>query len=192
MVHPVPLRRPGEPSRSAAALETMREQYSYRIQFRSRESYVLWFANDPDGIATDDVGRILSFDSHDAVCSYAERNALGVVLESEAGLNLDVVAAWCEQSQPAAVDCHTFLDAWNLFGDVSASTRGGGIGFVGGESQYTPVYDKLVFGCNLPALMGAGEPYHPRWSSDEISRLRTVLRSGLAGFAAHLSDSRPN
>ncbi|HEU4388411.1 MAG TPA: hypothetical protein VFV34_11485 [Blastocatellia bacterium] len=72
-------------------------------------------------------------------------------------LDLDAVARWCEHADARRIECRLLLDAWNFFTDVAASVPGKVRAFVGGFARYTPVYDKLFLGCNLPAVTPEGQ-----------------------------------
>ncbi len=60
------------------------------------------------------------------------------------------------------------------------------------------IYDKLFWGCNIPALTPRGKKYIPLWSAREISIINKVLTEGVRIFRdsvinadAHLTSSSP-
>ena len=97
--------------------------------------------------------------------------------------DFDAIRAWCASSAPA-LDCATLINAWNLLGDLPHAENL----FTWADVRAKGVYDKLFFGCNLPAITPQGERYVPRWKASEIVALKRVLLLGLAEFRARFVD----
>jgi hypothetical protein len=132
-----------------------------------------------DQVVLDDTGMVLEFPSESA--AREARPPVGHVLSSEPATHydFDTVQAWCA-STAAPLDCATLLNAWNLLGDLPHTENL----FTWADVRAKGVYDKLFFGCNLPAITPRGEHYVPTWSRSEISALKRVLLLGLAEFRA--------
>ncbi len=90
---------------------------------------------------------VLEFPSESA--AREARPPVGHVLSSEPATHydFDTVQAWCA-STAAPLDCATLLNAWNLLGDLPHTENL----FTWADVRAKGVYDKLFFGCNLPAI----------------------------------------
>lgn len=60
--------------------------------------------------------------------------------------------------------------------------------FSGDEKFYTEVYDKLFYGCNLPAIRGNGNLYIPKWNRNEIISIAKVMQNGMDIVETNLSE----
>ena len=100
-------------------------------------------------------------------------------------LNLDVVAKWIKikkMKRARQVDCVQFLNAWNLFADLSKSINGN---FDSNQDHTQKIYSKLFWGNNLPAITPEGRFYVPLWSRQELEIMHQVLKQGLLMFRQH-------
>ncbi len=159
--------------------ETVRYLCSARLDGVRR--IFLWDSGDDgaDQVVVDDKGKVLEFPSESAARD--SRPPAGHVLSSEPATHydFDAIQAWCA-STTDTLDCATLLNAWNLLGDLPHAENL----FTWADVRAKGVYDKLFFGCNLPAITPQGEHYVPKWSSSEIAALKRLLRLGLAEFRA--------
>lgn len=139
-----------------------------------------------DQVVLDDKGMVLEFPSESA--ARRARRPPGHVLSSEppTHYDFDAIKAWCASSA-ATLDCATLLNAWNLLGDLPHA----GNLFAWADARARGVYDKLFFGCNLPAITPRGEHYVPTWSASEISALKRLLLLGLAELRARFRRNQP-
>lgn len=101
--------------------------------------------------------------------------------------NLDRVLKDLSRKKPAQLNCQELLAAWNLLGDVSNSVGGS---FDEDKAHAHKIYDKLFWGCNLPAVTPEGKHYVPLWSRGEYSMMRQILGEGLALFRRHIHLQR--
>jgi hypothetical protein len=147
----------------------------------------LWESGDDgfDQVVLDDKGMVLEFPSESAAREF--RPPPGHVLSSEPATHydFDTVLSWCG-SATDTLDCATLLNAWNLLGDLPHVENL----FAWADVRAKGVYDKLFFGCNLPAITPKGEHYVPTWSASEITALKRLLRLGLAEFRARFRRSQ--
>jgi hypothetical protein len=163
----------------------MRKAVRYLCSVRLDGVYriFLWDSGDDgfDRVVVDDQGMLVEFPSESA--AREARRPAGYELSPEpvTHYDLDTVQSWCASST-ASLDCATLLNAWNLLGDLP---HGENL-FTYADERAMGVYDKLFFGCNLPAITPSGRYYVPTWTASEITALKRVLQLGLAEFRARL------
>lgn len=158
-------------------------QYACWYRLDSLDGYLIWHSGAEsswdDGVYVDAEGRVPAFPTLAAVQAFAAE--IGIALEPEEPLlhELDIVARWLDNPEPAAIDCVACLEAWNLFGDVARSV----------DAEFDPdidetrvVYDKLFWGNNLPAMTPEGERFEPVWREEQARQIADVLSTGLAIF----------
>ena len=141
----------------------------------------LWETGDdaPDRVVLDETGAIVTFaDEHAARQSGTE--TLPVTEGQVTRYDLDALEAWCRSVAPIG-ECSPLLNAWNLFGDLPKSDL-----YEAVNEGATPIYDKLFWGCNLPAMTPPGEHYVPTWTETETATLKRLLLLGVAEFRARL------
>jgi len=161
----------------------------YRLQ--GEERYLIWVSNEEDSVVVDANGFVPSFRDLITLHQYAEANHYSLESEAPVRHDLDWVAAW-GKSPAAPVDCVEALSAWNLFRDVAMSIPSKGTAFEKLDSPGLPIYDKLFWGNNLPAVTPPGKRYNPEWSPDEIRSLVEILTAGLNLFVSRVRDWRPS
>jgi hypothetical protein len=153
-------------------------RYVCMARLDGAERWFFWDRGDetPDRVVVDGAGSIVCFRSE----RDARTSSSDVSPERAAIYDLDTIEAWC-RSNSGAVDCPVLLNAWNLFGDLPRGHL-----FDAADARATGVYDKLFFGCNLPAVTPPGEHYVPTWTPAELHELKRVLLLGLADVRARL------
>lgn len=109
---------------------------------------------------------------------------------NEVPLDLDAVRAWCSSPTAATLDCGLVLNAWNLFADVVAIRNHPDFRVLDARAGHA--YDKLFFGCNLPAVTPEGESYEPEWSQEEVEQIRGILAAGFDLFIPRVRRWRSN
>ena len=77
-------------------------------------------------------------------------------------------------------DYNPFLNAWNLFEDISVSTNGS---FDKDKKLTKHIYERIFRGCNIPAVTPEGESFTPTWTKKELKIIRDILHSGFNLFA---------
>jgi hypothetical protein len=155
----------------------------YRLGTEQR--YLLWVSNEHDSVAVDAGGFVPSFRDLTALRQYTDLNHFNIESGEPVLHDLEWVATWV-MAPVAPVDCVEALAAWNLFGDIAVSIPGRGIAFrkLADSQIVRPIYDKLFWGNNLPAMTPKGERYVPEWSQDELRSLVEVMTAGLELFAS--------
>jgi hypothetical protein len=151
----------------------------YRLN--GQDCYLIWNSNDNDTVETDALGHVLTFKDSQTMAAYAAAKQYALETEEPKLHDLDWVAQWLTTTD-IPVNCDDALCAWNLFGDVARSIPQAGESFEQLDRRFGEVYNKLFWGNNLPAMTPEGCHFEPEWSSDEITELAIVLRTGLALF----------
>jgi hypothetical protein len=157
-----------------------REYYNLLFRLDNQNSYLIWFEgeNEPDGVVIDDNGKVPSFHDNEDLLNYATSLSLSVSTDSAVLHNIDTVSAFLERKDET-VYCKNFLEAWNLFEDVSQSVGGN---FDIDRKLTVNIYEKLFWGNNIPAVTPDAESYEPIWTKREVKVIREVLAVGLSIF----------
>ena len=175
----------------------IRTHYQCWFRLDGADRYLIWYTvedsgYDADGVVLDASGHIPTFRTIEALHHYAAEHEIGLAGEEPRLHDLDCVQDWLnlrgkrsrKHVRRTTVDCNAFLAAWNLFSDVRFS-----LGQLSGK-RLTPhtrrPYNKLFYGCNLPAITPPGKHYEPIWPNYEVAVLRKVLGSGLKLFRCRL------
>jgi hypothetical protein len=146
--------------------------YPLALKVDGRTLFLLWVSDDwALNRVRADAGPVVSFSDERSAREFALAENLTVAPEEEFRLHdLDSAAHWLEAD--AEPDCRLLLAIWNLAGDVARSVnepfedRGGVL---------DDVYNKLLFGNNLPSITPPGEQYHPEWTEEELGLLRASI-----------------
>ena len=162
--------------------------YPTRFRLDHKDRYLIWHSSmngeEPDGVVVNADGLMPVFRDGSSLFTYAAVEGLSPVDENQTGLhNLDSVVRWLERKRPAELDCVEFLNAWNLFGDLSATV--GGIFNPDGDKTHK-IYGKLFWGCNLPSMTPPGKCYVPLWPGRESRIIREVMSEGLRLFRSRI------
>jgi hypothetical protein len=168
------------------SIMTTREYYSYQIHFVGHTHNLLWYSDDIDGLVLDETGKLATFATRTELATYAAAHGITSLKNTNASLDLDLVVRWCEYATATSIDCNRLLDAWNFFTDLANSIAQVATAFVGSNREYSPINEKLFYGCNLPVITPEGMHYTPSWTMEELAGLVIVLRSGLEDIQAHL------
>lgn len=130
---------------------------------------MLWDCEREPVFLTDKNGRLVFFGSLAELNEFAERNVIDLSEEITA-YDLDDTAVTAE-----TLDCGEVINKWNIISDFALSS---GLEFSGEDKSYNNIYNKLFFGCNLPAMK---HPHFiPEWSASEIVEINRVLSEGAA------------
>jgi hypothetical protein len=154
--------------------------YICLIRFRQRDRYTLWYADERDGLVLRE-GKIPLFGCEEQLEQFAAEQGILYEDEEPAPHDFDLAARWVQRGDRHSVDCPVFNAVFNLCTDAAHS-----LGQPGSweRAEFDPIYDKLFWGCNLPAITPPGEHYVPTWSPEEIAILREALRQALDQFLA--------
>lgn len=156
-----------------------REYYLYAYRLDDKDAYLIWFTNEKDGLVADESGFVPSFENVSDLQNYARRRQIGVDTAKPKLVDFDLVRNWLNGNLSEIDDYNVFLDAWNLFEDLSNSVGGD---FDQERKSTNNVYHKIFWGCNISAVTPEGEFFTPRWTKKELKVLRRTLNTGFRIF----------
>ncbi|KRD06262.1 MULTISPECIES: hypothetical protein [unclassified Streptomyces] len=154
----------------------MADCHPYRIATTRGESTLIWRpgeGDDPDALAVDDLGRLLTFRDLATLEDHCDRNGWELVREGEATLDLAAVRRWVETPDDGPVSAGQLLEAWNFFDDLSHSLDDHPALPSRGPLQ-DRAYEKIFGGEALEPTAADGA-----WTDEETAAVRELLRSGL-------------
>ena len=172
----------------------IRQYYPLSYLLRKFRRYLIWFTTDldgdQDGVWVDGDRKVTTFGSLGELESFAQDHRIAHLDPNDPIIHdLDRVADFCKIHTVDGVDCPSILQAWNLFNDVARSCGEAGTPFREEERLLDQLYDKVFWGCNLPAVTPEGERFEPRWSPDEVRTLRGLMKTGLDLIESGTIDS---
>ena len=153
----------------------MDEYYIIKITLRQREFFLLWNCDCEPVFLTDANSRAVFFAGMDELNAFAESNGIGLS-EEITEYDLDDITVTAE-----TLDCNEVNTKWNIISDFALTN---GAEFSGEDKRYNDIYNKLFYGCNLPAMKHPH--YTPEWSADEIAVINRILAEGTELFARFL------
>jgi hypothetical protein len=155
-----------------------RKYYILWYRLDGRDSYLIWYSDDIDGIIVDENGNVHCFTDVASLQAYADTQHISIVAEEPILHNLDAIDIWLKKGSEA-IDPESFLAVWNLFTDIAHSVEGH---FDLRRELTQSIYDKLFWGSNPTSVKPEGEEYHPIWTESEIQAMRNIFQSGLELF----------
>ena len=159
-----------------------REFYFCCCRLDEKDFYFIWFSDEADGVYLDLQGNFVVYNDLESLISYTKEQNLFIKDEEPVFYNLQKLETILSKKS-FKVDCVEFLNAWNLFDDISRSVEGN---FDPDHKITKKIYDKLFWGNNLPAVTPEGKYYEPLWSKKELEIIRDVLLNGVAIFRNNL------
>lgn len=161
----------------------MREYYPINIIINTKSHYCLWFSHDltsnddntiNDGLITE-LCKVKTFSAKEDLIAYTKNAGLKYI-DQEAIYDFDQAIKWLQSKK--AINCVYFLDLWNMVGDIANSLN---INFIGNKrtKHISKIYDKLFWGCNLPAITPEGKEYIPIWTKKEIGIFTKIIKDEL-------------
>lgn len=156
-----------------------KEYYILRYRLDKRDSYLIWYSDETDGVITNTTGEVISFRSLEELLEYASMNKIVIDQEETIMNNLDLVAEWIDGNDPDLINFTEFNSIWNLWTDIAGST---GRNFDVDMDEADKIYDKLFQGYNVPAVNSEGKEHITEWEEDEIRVLKELFTNGMAMF----------
>ncbi len=169
-------------ARPLYALQMKDKYYILWYRLENKDSFLILCSNDTDRVLTNKNGKVLTFSDIQKVNDFASKN--GIYLEPEEPIlhNLDKIIKWVNIGGAKNIDCNEFNSAWNLFEDISQSVNK----TFDSNEKSSKVYEKLFWGCNLPAATPNNRTYVPEWNESEIKILKNILSMGIQIFKESL------
>lgn len=153
----------------------MDNYYIIKITLCRREFFLLWNCEYEPVFLVNENGKPIFFGSLADLKAFTEKN--NIELDEEiTEYDLDDITVTAEM-----LDCNDVVQKWNIMSDLALSV---GEDFSGEEKRCNGLYDKLFFGCNIPAMKHP--PYTPEWNAEEITEINRILSEGAELFARFL------
>jgi len=160
--------------------------YPCRVQFGGAAVFVVWYTDSLDGFVRDDAGRLLTALTLDGLETRAGTRGIRLAVAEQADYDFDRIRAWCAAPDAAGVDCPAFLNAWNFLDDLAGLHGGADTPYTRLSRGAASCYERLFWGCNLPAVTPPGKRFDPTWSASELDEIRRVLEAGLDALGSEL------
>ena len=151
----------------------MRKHHLVSFQWNGKDHYCIWFNNRTSGFIVED-RRLKWFATRQELEQYAGQRDM-MLGDDEQELALRPLNKAQEVSDSAG--CNHYICIWNMAEDVARSLK---LPFYGKNKATDDIYDKLFWGCNLPAMTPEGEEYIPEWSQEELGLLAKVIDEGIS------------
>ena len=153
----------------------MSTYYIITITLNRKSFFLLWNCEYEPVFLMGENGMAVFFGGPAELNAFAEEN--GIELDEEiTEYDLDDITVTAE-----TIDCNEVIQKWNIMSDLALSV---GEDFSGENKRYNDIYDKLFYGCNLPAMNHP--PYTPEWSAEEIAEINRILAEGAELLARFL------
>lgn len=150
------------------------EYYIVKFVFESESFYTIWYTSDEDGFVMDSkTNRVIAFKDNNNLLQYAKKK--GITVDDEC-TEYDCVEENYFINEE--LNCSGILDLWNIAEDMAKSLKVK-LEICEDVQSVNKIYDKLFYGCNLPAVTPEGEKYIPVWSEYETNILHDVVRKGI-------------
>lgn len=154
--------------------DNINELYPIVFIFREKRYFTLWYTSDVDGfILNEKKNKIKTFDNKAELDVYISENGYN--------LNNVMTEIQCDNQNilnKSDINCNSILTFWNIVSDIANSLN---VYFIGNcnYEKITSIYNKLFYGCNLPAIRKGGDEYIPDWTQKEIETLGVVIENCL-------------
>lgn len=119
--------------------------------------------------------QLAAFENIGELMDFAEERGLTIQPEKPPIYDFDALKSWTKTLDIEKIECESFLNAWNMLGDIE-KTFGRTLKEPEGSNA---VYDKLFYGNNVPSITPEGKCYIPEWTTSEAFILASVFRAGL-------------
>ncbi|MES2676259.1 MAG: hypothetical protein V4660_18620 [Pseudomonadota bacterium] len=162
------------------------EYFPVKITLNYKSCYLIWCSDSVDKVLSIN-GKTPKFDGFENLLKFSSLNEIELTNEV-AHYNLDKIKLWCN-SPTTQIEAKSFLNAWNLFGDLAAAYPESRLKYESLTQKCIRQYNKLFYGSNLPCIKTTSRKFCPEWSPRELVNIRTVF---LYGFEICRSKLRNN
>ena len=148
------------------------EKYLVNLRFCGENHFAVWCTDDTGAVRDrflTNKNKVVIFSTEKQCREYVAKRKLRLEEEPCAEYELDSYDGIFEA-------CNRILDNWNILADFAVSVDES---ICGDRDDYDGLYDKVFFGCNLPAIRGDGEEYNPEFNKREKAMIMKVLKEGL-------------
>lgn len=154
-------------------MKKVMQYYIVVFVMKGRKYFTIWYTDDKDGFVLNSEGRIEIFKTEIDVREFLQKKQMKPG-EKVTFFDCDELGTMNYEH----IDCSKVLDFWNIITDISYSVNEDFIGRTKSE-EILNIYDKLFYGCNLPASNRMDEKYVPEWSAKEQMMISNVINDGL-------------
>ena len=158
-------------------MENNMEYYIVVFVYHKEKYYFIWMTDEEDKFLIEN-NKILFCKSLKKIEIYAKKHKIKFAQTEKIIYNIDICEQWC-LSLENNVDCNVIINFWNIFLDLCNSIH---MRFLGSDSRFDEIYEKLFCGNNLPAVKITSKKYIPIFLEDEIKQIKKVLKSGINAF----------
>lgn len=149
-----------------------KEFYIVKFIIEQKEYYTFWYTDDTDGFLLESNDKLKSFTSEKEAKYFVENN--GFKLDDEIIL---VSSDILNRLKTEEIDCNLILTYWNIMSDLAQSVHSQFLGD-SRDNVIQSIYNKLFYGCNLPALKKEGEDFLPEWNENETKWIAKIIDNG--------------
>lgn len=146
--------------------------YPFSVESQGRHIILIWFSDDSGDRFLKDGNDLLAGATKDSINQKLEKRARFVEWPALAILNIDELFDSLEEVSHSHISDEIqnslFLNGWNFFEDLVRTFSLEGDFLEYRAPCLDKVYDKIFWGCNLPAVTPAGKSYSPLWTNEEV------------------------
>lgn len=154
--------------------------FVYPIKLMDRKVFLVRFGDDNGSILVDPNMKVIAFSSHEEAKEFCNRNLAINSTRYSRSINLIPIINWTKSGHFSKPNCNQCLSAWNLFKDAAFSI--GDKHYESLNKKFGHVYEKLLWGNNLPTLTPEGNFFIPNWIEEEFSEIYKVIDYGMSIF----------
>lgn len=163
-------------------MNNIKELYIIIFIIYNKKYYTLWYTSEKDGFIIDEDNlHIKSFSNIYSAKVFAEQN--NIILSNE------ITEILCDKTilfDLYNIDCNSVLTFWNIMSDMANTLNKKFLGDCNNEI-INESYNKLFYGCNLPAINGKNNDFIPKWTKNEKQTLLKIIKDGLNILIASLN-----
>ncbi len=152
---------------------TIEEIYLIDFVLNKIQNFTFWYTDDIDGFLLNENKKIRTFSNRTEAKSFAQTYGFKMIDEAVI-ISSDIVFTLDTET----LNCDVILTYWNILSDVAMSVNRQFLGDSRTE-EIQKIYNKLFYGCNLPAIKKDGDDFLPIWSEKEVQKIVEVIENGL-------------
>lgn len=164
----------GEWGKEEMGIEDVEYYIVYFVFNNTQKYYTIWHTSVNEGfVLCEDTMHIKTFKEESALKEFAK--------EYNYKLEEDITEILCDESKLLNyedLNCDRLLMFWNIVSDVARTVN---VRFSGDskENAIASIYNKLFYGCNLPAVREEDSDFCPKWLQCEMLLTERIVKEGL-------------
>jgi len=156
------------------------KMYPYGYVYCGKRTVLIWQTGEMDTFRKTPWNGLLQSQSSTAMKRTLKSNAAKVRWSEYSEMDFDrfwkVLRNLKTGRASSIITCTILLDGWNFIEDMGRTFSLKKDLKRLHSRLLNKAYDKLFYGCNLPAVTPGGKSYSPLWSHEEILSMRAELR----------------